>query len=57
MTVFHARVTAAEDYPTRRQPHRTAHLERLQDLRARGILIGGGPAPDGRTARPILYVL
>jgi uncharacterized protein YciI len=57
VTVFHARVTAAEDYLTRRQPHRTAHLVRLQDLRARGILIGGGPAPDGRTARPILYVL
>jgi len=26
------------------------HIERLQDLRARGNLIGGGPAPDGRTA-------
>lgn len=50
MTVLHARVTAAEDYLTRREPHRTAHLERLQDLRARGPIRAihatlGGRAP------------
>ena len=50
MIVFHVTVTAADDYLTRREAHRRAHLERLQGLRAAGILIGGGPAPDGRTA-------
>ena len=40
----------ADDYLTRREPHRRAHIERLQGLRAGGILIGGGPAPDGRSA-------
>jgi hypothetical protein len=48
--VFHVAITAADDYLTRREAHRRAHLERLQGLRAAGILIGGGPAPDGRTA-------
>lgn len=50
MIVFHVAITAADDYLTRREAHRRAHLERLQGLRAAGILIGGGPAPDGRTA-------
>lgn len=50
MIVFHVAVTAAPDYPTRREAHRRAHLERLAGLRAAGIVIGGGPAPDGRTA-------
>ena len=48
--VFHIAVTAADDYLTRREAHRRAHIERLQGLRAMGILIGGGPAPDGKTA-------
>ena len=43
-------VTTSADYVTRREPHRRAHIERLQGLRAAGILIGGGPAPDGRSA-------
>ena len=43
-------VTTSDDYVSRREPHRRAHLERLQGLRAAGILIGGGPAPDGRSA-------
>ena len=43
-------VTTSDDYLTRREPHRRAHLERLQGLRAAGILIGGGPAPDGKSA-------
>lgn len=50
MIVFHIAVTAAADYLTRREGHRRAHIERLQGLRAAGILIGGGPAPDGATA-------
>lgn len=49
MIVLHVAITAAPDYPTRREGHRRAHLERVQGLRAVGILIGGGPAPDGRT--------
>ncbi len=49
MLVYHARITAAEDYLERRTPHRQAHLERLVGLRAKGLVIGGGPAPDGRT--------
>ncbi|MBI4240304.1 MAG: hypothetical protein HY613_01195 [Candidatus Rokubacteria bacterium] len=50
MLVYHAAITAAPDYLERRAPHRQAHLERLTGLRAQGIMIGGGPAPDGRTA-------
>ena len=50
MIVYHIAVNAADDYLARRQAHRRAHIERLQGLRAAGILIGGGPAPDGRTA-------
>ena len=48
MIVFHLAITTAEDYAAKREPHRRAHLERLQGLRAAGIVIGGGPAPDGR---------
>lgn len=50
MIVYHVAIKAAEDYLTRREPHRKAHLERLMGLRQRGLLIGGGPAPDGRRA-------
>lgn len=50
MIVYHATVTAADDYLERRAPHRQAHIERVTGLRAQGLLIGGGPAPDGRTA-------
>jgi uncharacterized protein YciI len=46
--VFHVAVTTADNYVDKRAPHRQAHLERLQGLRAAGIVIGGGPAPDGR---------
>jgi uncharacterized protein YciI len=48
--VFHMAVTTSDDYPTRREPYRRQHLERLQGLRAAGILVGGGPSPDGRSA-------
>jgi uncharacterized protein len=44
--VFHVAITPSSDYVTRREPHRRAHIERLQGLRAAGILIGGGPSPD-----------
>lgn len=50
MIVYHIAVTAAPHYLTRREGHRRAHLERLQGLRAAGILIGAGPSPDGKTA-------
>ena len=43
-------VATSADYLERREPHRREHIERLQGLRAAGILIGGGPAPDGRSA-------
>jgi uncharacterized protein YciI len=48
--VFHVAVTAAEDYAAKREASRRDHIARLQGLRANGILIGGGPAPDGKTA-------
>jgi len=48
--VYHVAIRAADDYPVRREAHRVAHLERILGLRARGACIGGGPAPDGRTA-------
>jgi len=48
--VFHIAVATSADYLTRREPHRRAHLERLQGLRAAGVLIGGGPSPDGTRA-------
>jgi hypothetical protein len=48
--VYHVAVKTVVDYPARREPHRRAHIERLQGLRAAGIVIGGGPAPDGRSA-------
>lgn len=54
MIVSHVFITTVEDYPLRREPYRAAHLERLLALRARGLCVGGGPAPDGRTA-DILY--
>ncbi len=49
MLVYHAAITPAEDYLERRAPHRQAHLERIVGLRAQGLVIGGGPAPDGQT--------
>ncbi len=50
MIVFHAAITTAPDYLQRRAPHRQAHLERVLQLRQKGIVIGGGPTPDGRAA-------
>jgi uncharacterized protein YciI len=50
MIVVHVAFTCAEDYVTRREPHRRAHIERLAGLRQAGALIAGGPAPDARSA-------
>ena len=47
MIVFHIAVTTVADYAAKREPHRRAHIARLQGLRANSILIGGGPSPDG----------
>ena len=49
MIVYRIGVTTVEDYVAKREPHRRAHIERLQGLRAAGILLAGGPAPDGGT--------
>jgi uncharacterized protein YciI len=49
VVVFHVAITTVEDYPARREPHRRAHLQRLEALRAKGAVVGGGPAPDGRS--------
>jgi uncharacterized protein YciI len=48
--VFHIAVTTVDDYAAKREAYRREHIGRLQGLRANSILIGGGPAPDGRRA-------
>lgn len=53
MIVYQVTMTCADDYVARREPHRRAHIERLQGLRAMGAVIGGGPAPDGKTAEVV----
>lgn len=50
MPVFHAMIVTSEDYLERREKHRQAHLERLLGLRTQGLVVAGGPAPDGRAA-------
>jgi len=54
--VFHVLVTTADGYLTRRLPYRQANLEYLMQLRARGLVIAGGPAPDGRSCDLFLRV-
>ena len=56
MIVYHIAVKTVADYAAKREPHRRAHIERLQGLRAAGILLGGGPSPDG-TAVDLIYRL
>jgi hypothetical protein len=50
MIVYHVVFTTADDYVERREPHRRAHIARLDGLRTAGILVAGGPAPDGKSA-------
>jgi uncharacterized protein YciI len=50
MPVVHVNVTCAADYVSRREPVRGAHIDRLLHLRAAGVLVAGGPTPDGRSA-------
>jgi len=54
--VYQIGVTTVEDYVSKREPHRRTHIERLQGLRAAGILLAGGPAADG-TAVDLVYRL
>jgi len=50
MPVYHAAITTSGDYIERRAKHRQAHLDRILGLRTQGLVVAGGPAPDGRTA-------
>lgn len=50
MIVSHVAIATVGDYAARREPHRQAHIQRLEALRRAGVLVGGGPAPDGRGA-------
>lgn len=50
MIVSHVAITTVDDYVARREPHRPAHIRRLEGLRRAGVVVGGGPAPDGRRA-------
>lgn len=50
MVVYHAAITASADFSEQRPEHQRAHLERLFGLRAKGLVIGGGPSPDGQRA-------
>jgi len=50
MSVYHAWISTSEDYLERRAMHRQAHLDRILGLRTQGLVVAGGPAPDGRTA-------
>jgi uncharacterized protein YciI len=54
--VYHVAIRTADNYLVLRAEHRPAHLDRLQALRAAGIVIGGGPSPDG-TVVDIVYRL
>ncbi len=48
MSVFHVSAATVEGYVQKREPYRKAHIERLQKLRAEGVVRMGGPWPDGR---------
>ena len=48
MTEYLVVAEASHDYLTRREPHRKAHLGRLETLRSRGTFVGGGPWPDAK---------
>jgi len=48
MNVFHVSAATVEGYVTKREPFRKAHIERLKELRSKGVVRMGGPWPDGR---------
>jgi len=48
--VYHVAIDTSDDYLTRREAHRHAHIQRLTGLRAAGIVIACGPTPDGTRA-------
>jgi uncharacterized protein len=48
--IYHVHFTCAPNYLTRRLPFRPAHLEQLAALRARGLVVAGGPEPGGIAA-------
>jgi len=50
MSVYHAAIATSDDYLERRAKQRQAHLDRILGLRSQGLVVGGGPAPDGRRA-------
>ena len=50
MIVYHVAIQTSDDYVSRREPHRQTHIQRLTGLRSAGIVVAGGPAPDGRSA-------
>ena len=54
MTIYHVHYTCAPDYLARRLPFRPAHLRQLASLREQGLVVAGGPEPDG-TAAHIFY--
>ena len=49
MIVYHVAITTVDAYLTRREPHRQASFEHLMGLRAHGMMIAAGRAPDGRS--------
>lgn len=50
MIFYHAAIRTAPDYLARREEYRKDHLARLLALRDRGLVVAGGPAPDGSGA-------
>ena len=48
MIFCHVAVTPTEDYATRRAAYREHHLARALELRSRGLMVAGGPAPAGQ---------
>ena len=50
MIVYHAAITASADFLDRASAYRQAHLERMLELRARGLVIGASLSPDGNAA-------
>ena len=50
MIFCHVSITTVDGYVTKREPYRRAHLDRLMALRSGGVVVGGGPSPDGATA-------